>query len=203
MKTPRPKGRGILPRKMPAMMGVIDICSNNIFSNIADTTEELSRTPKMPFTKMVTKPRMLTQKLIRATALQELKSFAHAQSKRKPSKQVNMIGLDLKFKNFNSVSACDFSQELFTMVPNGFEFERVFGVFGLPNKVETVLTDAVPAIDQTFHFSNLRAFFSGASTKPGWFMGALTPLRTHKLFNISEKTYGGTDTNRAKARGVL
>ena len=50
-----------------------------------------------------------------------------------------MVRLNVKLINFKVVAFANFTYESFDVAPYAVEFHRVFGVFGLPHKVEAVL----------------------------------------------------------------
>lgn len=148
-------------------MAVIDVGIDHIGCDIPNTTEEFTRTPKMAFTKMFTQPRMLAEKLVRASAFKQLKRSGNTHDWRQVNKDMDMVGLNLKLMDFNAVILRNFTQKLFTMVANNRKLKRVSGILGLPHKVKRVLTDAVVMVFKSFHFGFLRAFFYGAHATQG------------------------------------
>lgn len=157
----------------------------------------------MAFTKMSTQPRMLTEKLVRASAFKQLKSFGNAHCRWQVNKDMNMIRLNLKLMDFNVVVLRNLAQKLFAVVANNGKLKGVFRVFRLPYKMEAVLSDAVLMVCKAFHFSFLRAFFCGANaTQDGYLSVPATP-RTHLYSKELEKDYGGTGCPWAKAQGIL
>jgi len=52
-----------------------------------------------------------------------------------------MVRLDIKFINFKAVALANFMNEVFNVASHAKELHRVFGIFGLPHKVEAVLAN--------------------------------------------------------------
>lgn len=155
--------------KKPAMVAVIDVSLDYISGDVPDTAEKFARTPKMAFTKMATQPRMLAKKLVGASALQQLKGFGNAHSRRQTSKHMNMVRLNLELKNFNFMGFRNFTQKLLTMFANYLKLKGVFGIFRLPHKVESILSNAVLVMCKSLHFMFPPRFFcrADANSKAG------------------------------------
>ncbi len=192
-----------LRRKIPAVMAVIDVVSNRLSSYIANTAKEFTRAPKMSLAKVPSQPGMLAKKLVRAPTLKQLKSFGDAQRRRKPSKQVNMVRLYLKFVDFNRMLRSNFTKKLLAMFPNNGKFKRVLCVLRLPDKVEGVLANAVASFRKSFHFGFLRAFFAELTLKNVRPLQTPAPLRAQYVDSNLEKAIGGLGSPRAKALGIL
>ena len=60
---------------------------------------------------------------------------------RNVAKEVYVVWLDIKFINFKVVALANFADEVFDITSHAIEFHRVFGVFGLPYKMEAVLAN--------------------------------------------------------------
>ncbi len=121
----------------------LNVVVNGFHSCVPDTTKEFSRTPEVTFSKVVSKPRVFFEKLIRAITLKQLKSHANTHSGRYLNKQVDVISPDIEFINFEPFSVSNLSKEEFTIHPQPVKLEGVFCVFNFPHKVEGVLSKAM------------------------------------------------------------
>ena len=135
-------------------MTIIDIMLNSIRSYITNTSEKLSRTPKMSFAKMPSQPWMLTKQLVRRNSLKQLQSLTNTHRRRNLDKHVHMVRLNDKFINYEIVLFSNFTKKLLTILTHKFKFKRVFRILGLPNQVINILTHTMTKIVQTFHFSH-------------------------------------------------
>jgi hypothetical protein len=52
-----------------------------------------------------------------------------------------MVWLNAKLKYFEAVSFTNFTQKFFNITPYAKEFHWIFGILGLPHKVEAILTN--------------------------------------------------------------
>ena len=144
-------------------MAIVDISLDNFRGNIPYRTEKLTWTPKMPFTKMSTQPRMLAKKFVGAATFKQLKSFRNTQGRSYLHKHMDMIWFNLKFVNFHVPLLCNFSKKLLTMIPNDLKLKWIHCIFRLPHQVVRVLTDTVSVIVKSFHFMLPPRFFYGAN----------------------------------------
>ncbi len=144
-------------------MAVIDICLNDFGGYITNTTKKFTWAPEMPFTKMPAQPRMLAEKFIGASTLQKLKSFRNAQCRWQTYKNMYMVRLNLKLINFNPLASRNFAQKLLAMPANNHKLKRVLSILRLPHQMKRILTNTVPAMFKSFHFSILHATFCGAN----------------------------------------
>ena len=120
-----------------------NVVSDSFTGCIADAAKELSRTPKVSFSEIVSQPRMFSQKLKGRVTFKQLESFADTHRRRKLNKQVNMVNSDVEFVNLEPFFVSNLSQEKFNIHPNSVKLHRIFGVFAFPHKVESVLSEAV------------------------------------------------------------
>ena len=157
----------------------------------------------MAFTKMFAKPGMLAEKLVRASTFKQLKRLGNAHCGRQVHKDVDVVRLNLKLMDFNIFGLRNLAQKLVAMIANNGKFKWVFGIFRLPYKMESVLSDAVVMVGKAFHFSFLRAFFCGANATQNKVLSAPTTPRTHLYSRELEKDYGGRGCPWAKAQGIL
>ena len=110
---------------------------------VADAAEEFSRAPEMPFAEMPSEPRMFLEKFKGTATFKQLQCFADARRRWKFDEEVDVVGSDVKFVNFESPSVSDPSQKKFAVHFQPVKFERVFRVFNFPDKMESVLSEAV------------------------------------------------------------
>jgi len=122
-------------------------------SCVSDATKEFSRTPKMPFSKMVSKPWMFLEKLIRAVSFKQLQSFANRNGWGELNKQVDVVSPNIEFINLKSSSVGDSPQEKLTIHSQSVELKRIFSIFNFPDKMESILSEAVFSGFQ-IHFSS-------------------------------------------------
>ena len=183
------------------MMAIVDVGLDNFRGNVPYRTEKLARAPEVSFSKMLAQPRMLAKKFVRATAFKQLKSFANRHGGRYSYKHMYVVRFNLKFKDINIPFLRGFAQKLVAMLPNYLKLKRVFRIFGLPNKVISILSDAVPMVVKSFHFMIPPRFFYGANANSD--VGECASYATHSssyfMFRNRLWRFGA----RAKARGIL
>jgi len=144
-----------------------NVVLDSLGSCVTDAAEEFSRAPEVSVSEMSSEPRMFFEKFKGRVALKQLKSLADTHSRRKFNKKVDMINSDVKFVNLESPSVSDLPQEKFTIHFQPIKFERVHGIFNFPDKVESILSEAVfPGFQIHFlspeHSSNyVHQFISG------------------------------------------
>ena len=183
------------------MMAIVDVRLNNFSGNIPHRSEKLSRTPKMPFSKMLAQPRMLAKKFVRTAAFKQLKSFRNAHNRSYLDKHMDMIRFNLKFINFHVPSFSNFSQKLVAMFSDCLKPKWVSRVFGLPYKMVSILSNAVSVVVKSFHFIIPPRFFFGANANSGVGERASYATRSSTYF-MSRNSLWRLGT-RAKARGIL
>ena len=97
----------------------------------------------MSFSKMVSQPRMFSKKFKGGISFKQLKSPANTNSGREFDEEMHMVNSDVQFINFESISDCNLSYENFTINPNKLELEGVSCIFRFPDKMESILSEAV------------------------------------------------------------
>lgn len=130
-----------------------DVVSNSFSGCIPDAAEELSRTPEVSFSKIVSKPGMFLQKFKGAISFEQLKSLANTHRDRHLNKEVDVINSDLKLINLKPFSVSYLPDEKLTIHPNPVELHGVFSIFTFPHKVESVLPEGMFSTFQ-IHFSS-------------------------------------------------
>ena len=130
-----------------------DIVVNSFGGCITNAAKKFSRAPKMPFSKVVSQPRMFFEKFKGAVSFKQLKSHANTHHRGHLNKQVDMINSNMKFINFEPFSISHLPQEKLTIYPESIKLEGIFGIFNFPHKVECVLSEAMLPRFQ-IHFSS-------------------------------------------------
>ena len=116
---------------------------NSFGSCIPNASKKLSRAPEMSFWEISSEPRMLLHEHPRRVSLKKLKSPANAHGWRKLNKEMDMVNSDVEFVNLKSPSVSDLPQEKFTIHFEPVKFERVHCIFNFPDKMESILSEAV------------------------------------------------------------
>src|SRR3989344_5176539 len=120
-----------------------NVMLNSFSSCISDATKELSRTPEMSVSEMISKPGMFLKKFKGTITLKQLQSFANTHSGGELNKQVDMINSYMEFINLKSFSVSNLPEKEFTIHPQPIKFEGVFGILNFPDKMESILSKAV------------------------------------------------------------
>jgi len=183
------------------MMAVVDVGLDNVRGNVSHRSEKLTRTPEVSFSKMLAQPRMLAKKFVRTTAFKQLKSFTNGHSRRYSDKHVDMIRLNLKFVDFYVFVTSNFTQKLVTMSPEHIKLEWVLRVFRFPNKMISILSNAVSMVVKSFHFMIPPRFFYGANAN--LMVGECASYATHSSSYFRFRNSFWRLGTRAKARGIL
>jgi len=105
-----------LLHKIPRTLRFSDVMLNGFSSHISNTAEELSRTPEMSFTEMLSQPRMLPKKFIGRNSLKQLKSLTNTHCRRNFNKQMHMIRHNLKLINFKTITKGNFIKKLLAVL---------------------------------------------------------------------------------------
>jgi len=130
-----------------------NVVLNSFSSCVSDATKELSRTPEVSFSKIISEPGMFLQKLKGTITFEQLKSFADTHSDWHLNKQVDMVNSDVKFINLETFSVSNLSDEELTIHPNSIKLHRVHGIFAFPYEMESILSKGVFSAFQ-IHFSS-------------------------------------------------
>ena len=120
-----------------------NVVVNSFHSCIPNTSEEFSWAPEMSASKIISQPRMLLQKPESRISFEQLQCLADRHCRRKFNKQMDMIDSDMNLVNFTSMFFCDLSQKNLTINFNSIKFERIPSIFGLPNKMESILPEGM------------------------------------------------------------
>ncbi len=147
MNHPALKGEVSMDKKMlskinPRLRRLNEVV-NSFGSCIANTPKEFSRAPEMSFSKVIPQPGMFFEKFKGAVAFKQLKSQTNTHRRRHLNKQMDVVDTDVKFINFEPFSVSHFPQEEFTIHPESIELKGVFGIFNFPDKMESILSEAM------------------------------------------------------------
>jgi hypothetical protein len=126
---------------------------NSFHSGVTYTSKEFSRTPEMPVSKMVPKPRMFSEKAKSRITFKKLKSFANTHGCRKFNEQMDVINSDVQLINFTFLSVSHLPQEELTIHSQAIELKGIFSIFNFPDKMESILSKAMFSGFQ-IHFSS-------------------------------------------------
>ncbi len=144
-----------------------DVIFNSIASCISDASKEFPRAPEVSVSKMVSKPRMFFEKFKGTVSFKQLKSQTNTHGWRHLNKQVDMVSSYVEFINLEPFSVSHLPQEKLTIHLQPVKLEGVFSIFNFPDKMESILSEAVlPRFEIHFlspeHSSNyVRLFISG------------------------------------------
>jgi hypothetical protein len=129
--------------KTPKILGRRNIVLDSFSSGVANTSEEFSRTPEMPFGEVVPEPWMLSQELKGSVAFKQLKCLAHTHSVRHLNKQVDMVSSNMQLIDAEPMALSSFMDKPFTISSKAEKFKGVSGVFRLPHKMEGILPEGM------------------------------------------------------------
>ena len=130
-----------------------NVVLNSITSCIPNASEELSRTPEMSFPKMLSQPWMLLQKFIGCNTLKQLECFTNTHGGRHFNEKVDVIYSDMQFVDAELIFFSNFADKPFTINPNAIESHRIFSIFGLPNEMESILSESMLRTSQVHFFT--------------------------------------------------
>ena len=97
----------------------------------------------MSSSEMVSQPRMFLHQLESTVTFEQLQSFADTHSDWHLNKEMDMVNSNVEFINFEPFSVGNLSQEKLTIHSDKLKFKWVSGIFRFPNKMESILSEAV------------------------------------------------------------
>ena len=130
-----------------------NVMLNSFGSGVPHAPKELSRTPEMSFWEISSQPRMLSQKFKGAVTFKQLKSQTNTHRRGKFNKQVDVVSSEVQLINFTFPSVSHLPQEKLTIHSEPIKLERVHCIFNFPDKMESILSEAVFSGFQ-IHFSS-------------------------------------------------
>ena len=130
-------------RQIKPRLGRSNVMFNSFTSCVSDTSEEFSRTPEMPVSEIVSEPRMLLHQAKGTVTFKQLQCFADTHSWRKFNKQVDVINSDMQLINFTFSPVSNLPDKELTIHPDSIKLEGVHCVFNFPDKMESILSEAM------------------------------------------------------------
>ena len=130
-----------------------NVVLNSFGSCISNTPKEFSWTPEMSMSEMVSQPGVLLHQLEGAITFEQLQSFANADSNWHLNEEMDMINSDVEFIDFESLPVSNLPQEKLTIHSKPIELKGIFSIFNFPNKMESILSEAMLPRFQ-IHFSS-------------------------------------------------
>ena len=97
----------------------------------------------MPSSKMVSQPRMFLHQTKGAVSFEQLKSLADTHSDWHLNEEMNMVNSDVEFIDFEPLPVSNLSQEELTIHFKPIELKRIFSIFNFPDKMESILSEAM------------------------------------------------------------
>ena len=120
-----------------------NVVLNSFGSCIPNTPKEFSWTPEMSSSKMVSQPRMFLHQTEGTITFEQLKSLADAHSYWHLNEEMDMINSDVEFIDFESLPVSNLPQEKLTIHSKPIELKGIFSIFNFPNKMESILSEAM------------------------------------------------------------
>jgi len=147
MNYPALKGEVSLNKKMlmqiSPRLGRFNVVGNSFTSCISNTPKEFSWAPEMSFSKITPQPRMLMQEFESRITLEQLQSFTNRHCNWHLNKQVDVVNSNMQLINFEAMPVSSLPDKEFAIHPNSIKLHGVSGIFALPNKVESILPEAM------------------------------------------------------------
>ena len=120
-----------------------NVVLNSFSSCISNTPKEFSWTPEMSSSKMVSQPRMFLHQTEGTVSFEQLKSLADTHSDWHLNEEMDMINSDVEFINFEPLPVSNLPKKKFTIHSKSVELKGVFGIFNFPDKMESILSEAM------------------------------------------------------------
>jgi len=120
-----------------------NVVLNSFSSCVSNTSKEFSRTPKVSFSEMPSKPRVFFEKFKGTITFKQLKSFANTHGGGELNKQMDVVSSNMQFIDFALPSVSNLSDKKLTIHSKPVELEGIFSIFNLPDKMESILSKAM------------------------------------------------------------
>jgi hypothetical protein len=130
-----------------------NVVLNSIAGCVPNTSEELSRTPEMPFSKILPQPWMFLQKFIGGNSFKQLECFTNTHGGRHFNEKVDVVDTYMHFIDAESIFFSNFADKPFTVNPDTIELHRILGVLGFPDKVKGILPESMFEAFQVHFFT--------------------------------------------------
>ena len=141
------KGEVSMNKKMSTQisprLGRSNIVLNSFGSCISNASKEFSWAPKMSFWKNLSQPRMFMQKFVSGISLKQLQCHANTHCRRHFNKQVNVVNSNLQLINFESMPISCLPDEKLAIHPDTIKLQGISCVFNFPDKMESILSEAM------------------------------------------------------------
>jgi hypothetical protein len=120
-----------------------NVVVNSFTSCITDAAKEFSRTPEMPIPEIVSKPWMFLHQSKSTVTFEQLQSFADAHSGWEFNKQMDVVNSDVQLIDFAFLPVSNLPDEKFTVHSEPIKLEGVHCIFNFPDKMESILSEAM------------------------------------------------------------
>ena len=120
-----------------------DVVVNSFHGCVSDTSKKFSGTPEMSFFEIVSQPRMFLQKSEGGITFKQLQSLANTHSCWKFNKQMDVINSNVNFIDFTLLPVSNLPKKKLTIHFETIKLERVHSIFNLPDKMESILSEAM------------------------------------------------------------
>ena len=120
-----------------------NVVLNSFSSCVSDAAKEFSRTPEMSLAKIVSQPRMFFHQTESTISFEQLQSFADTHGWGELDKQVDMVNSDMKLVDFTVLPVSNLPQKELTIHSQPIKLKGVHSIFNFPNKVESILSEAM------------------------------------------------------------
>ena len=166
-----------------------DVVLNSFARCVSHTSEELSRTPEMPFPKMLSQPWILVQKFKGCNTLKQLECFTNTHGGRHFNEKVDVINSDMQFVDAESIFFSNFVDEPFTISPYANELHWISGILGFPNEMESVLSKSMSCTSQVHFFTPQNLMFGKSNSQEkrtkSFMFNQLTELNSRMAIPLS------------------
>jgi len=129
-----------------------DVMLNSFGSCISDAPKESTFAPEMPFSEIISQPRMLLQEFESRVPFEKLQCFTNRHCWRQFNKQMDVVNSDMKFIDFTSMSDCNFVDESFAINSDSKKFKWVPSILGFPDKMLSILPNCMFEMFQIHFF---------------------------------------------------
>jgi hypothetical protein len=97
----------------------------------------------MSISKMVSQPRMFLHQPESTVSFEQLQSFANTHSDWHLNKEMDVVNSNVKFINFEPLPVSNLPQEKLTIHSKPIELKGIFSIFNFPDKMESILSEAM------------------------------------------------------------
>jgi len=130
-------------RQIKPRLGRSNVVLNSFGSCVSDTSKEFSRTPEVPVSEIVSEPGMLLHQTKGTITFKQLQCFADAHCCGKFNKEMDMVSSNMQLIDFTPFPASNLPDKEFTIHLQPIKLEGVHCVFNFPDKMESILSEAM------------------------------------------------------------